>query len=99
MEEMMSKISLCHSLYLLCLGGTLLCSGTALYLFIRLDIREAAEFLAGRRARREIRRLEEENHRKEENSPKEEEDLEGGSGPEEATELLADWGKETKDCG
>ena len=80
MEEMMSKISLYHSLYLLCLGGTLLCSGTALYLFIRLDIREAAEFLAGRRARREIRRLEEEN-------------------PEEATELLADWGKETKDCG
>ena len=95
MEEMMSKISLYRSLYLLCLGGTLLCSGTALYLFIR----EAAEFLAGRRARREIRRLEEENHRKEENSPKEEEDLEGGSGPEEATELLADWGKETKDCG
>ena len=99
MEEMMSKISLYRSLYLLCLRGTLLCSGTALYLFIRLDIREAAEFLAGRRARREIRRLEEENHRKEENSPKEEEDLEGGSGPEEATELLADWGKETKDCG
>lgn len=107
MEEMLSKISLYHSLFLGCLGGALLCLGAGLFLFIRLDIRKAAGFLTGRRARKEIRRLEEENDLKKAKNPEKTTGnqavkmkvFKSKTAEEKATELLADLGKETKHRG
>lgn len=61
MNEALSKIGFYHGLFLVCLAGALILFAVSLVLFIRRDIRSAIAFLAGHRAKREIRRLEAEN--------------------------------------
>lgn len=57
MDQIMSRISLYHNLYLICLGATLLFLIISIVLFFYLDVRGCIGFLTGRQARREIERL------------------------------------------
>lgn len=61
MNEALSKISFYRGLFWVCLAGALILFAVSLVLFIRRDVRSAIAFLAGHRAKKEIRRLEAEN--------------------------------------
>lgn len=60
MDEILSRIGIYHRLSQFCFGGALVFLIVSVILFFRLDIRAAAGYLSGRKARREIKRLEEE---------------------------------------
>lgn len=60
MQEILSELGFYHGLFLACLAGALIFAAVAAVVFLRTDTRAALEFLMGRKARKEIRRLERE---------------------------------------
>lgn len=60
MQEILSELGFYHGLFLACLAGALIFAAVAAVVFLRTDTRAALEFLTGRKARKEIRRLERE---------------------------------------
>ena len=61
MNEILSKISLYHRLFLACLTGSLILLAAAIGFFVAPDVRSAFACLTGRRERKEIQRMEREN--------------------------------------
>lgn len=61
MEEITRKIELYHNLFLGCLLLCILCVIVAVTIFFVLDIRNVLGYLTGRKARKQIQRLEEVN--------------------------------------
>lgn len=57
MDQIMSRISLYHNLYFVCLGATILFLAISIFLFFYLDVKNCIGFLTGRQARKEIERL------------------------------------------
>lgn len=57
MDQIMSRISLYHNLYFVCLGATILFLAMSIFLFFYLDVKNCIGFLTGRQARKEIERL------------------------------------------
>ena len=58
MDNIISRITLYHNLYLACIGATVVFLCISIVLFIRLNIKEVIGFLTGSQAKREIQRLE-----------------------------------------
>lgn len=61
MNETWLKINVCRRLGQICLGGAFFSLAISMVLFFKLDIRTAAGYLSGKRAGKEIRRLERES--------------------------------------
>lgn len=57
MDQIMSRISLYHNLYFVCLGATILFLAMSIFLFFYLDVKNCIGFLTGRQACKEIERL------------------------------------------
>lgn len=54
MDNIISRITLYHNLYLACIGATVVFLCISIVLFIRLNIKEVIGFLTGSQAKREI---------------------------------------------
>ena len=57
MDQIMSRISLYHNLYFVCLGATILFFIISTFLLLYLDVKNCIRFLTGRQAHKEIERL------------------------------------------
>ncbi len=60
MQEILTELEFYHGLFLLCLAGAVVSAAGAAAVFFRADTRRALEYLTGRKAKKEIRRLEKE---------------------------------------
>ncbi len=61
MEDFAGKIELYHNLFFACLAVCIVCAVIAVVIFIILDIKSVVGFLTGRRAKKQIQKLEENN--------------------------------------
>lgn len=69
METITARIELFHNLYLICMGGSIICLIISAILFRRLRVIEIIEFFTGKQAKREITRLQDAEFEKKSEKP------------------------------